>query len=112
MILSSKCTGVLTFENVWKDKGSWPFLEPVDPVALQIPTYFDIIKVSFLLFLILSRSFFFASILVVVGLFCVYVRSLFCCARSFLIPCADLPTFDIVVVGLVCAYVRSRLRVC
>ena len=27
-----------------KHPSSWPFLQPVDPVALQIPTYFDIIK--------------------------------------------------------------------
>ena len=23
---------------------AWPFLEPVDPVALNLPTYFDVIK--------------------------------------------------------------------
>lgn len=27
-----------------KDKDAWPFLEPVDPVVLQIPDYFTIIK--------------------------------------------------------------------
>ncbi len=25
-------------------KTSWPFKEPVDPIALNIPNYFDIIK--------------------------------------------------------------------
>ena len=30
--------------RVWKHKEAWPFMEPVDPVALQIPTYFDIIR--------------------------------------------------------------------
>ena len=30
--------------RLWKHKDAWPFMEPVDPVALQIPTYFDIIK--------------------------------------------------------------------
>jgi len=30
--------------RVWKHKEAWPFIDPVDPAALQIPTYFDIIK--------------------------------------------------------------------
>ena len=25
-------------------KNAWPFLDPVDPVALQLPDYFDVIK--------------------------------------------------------------------
>ena len=32
------------FMRVWKHKEAWPFIDPVDPAALQIPTYFDIIK--------------------------------------------------------------------
>ena len=30
--------------RLWKHKEAWPFMEPVDPVALQVPTYFEIIK--------------------------------------------------------------------
>lgn len=31
-------------DKLKKKENSWPFLEPVDPVALNIPDYFDIIK--------------------------------------------------------------------
>ncbi|KAJ2437933.1 hypothetical protein GGF42_008465 [Coemansia sp. RSA 2424] len=27
-----------------RDESSWPFLKPVDPVALGVPTYFDLVK--------------------------------------------------------------------
>ncbi|DBA02675.1 TPA: hypothetical protein N0F65_010500 [Lagenidium giganteum] len=31
-------------ERLMAHERAWPFLEPVDPVALNLPTYFDIIK--------------------------------------------------------------------
>lgn len=31
-------------QTLKKHPSSWPFLEPVDPIALGIPTYFEIIK--------------------------------------------------------------------
>ena len=31
-------------QQLKKHAASWPFLEPVDPVKLDIPTYFDIVK--------------------------------------------------------------------
>lgn len=37
-----KCTKILNI--LYKAKCSWPFREPVDPVALGIPHYKDIIK--------------------------------------------------------------------
>jgi hypothetical protein len=37
-------------------KSSWPFLEPVDPVALNIPDYPDVIKNPMDLFTIKVRS--------------------------------------------------------
>ncbi|KAJ1851286.1 hypothetical protein LPJ73_003083, partial [Coemansia sp. RSA 2703] len=30
--------------KIKRDDNSWPFLKPVDPVALGIPTYFDIVR--------------------------------------------------------------------
>ncbi|KAI8323666.1 Bromodomain-containing protein [Martensiomyces pterosporus] len=30
--------------KIKNDQNSWPFLQPVDPVALGVPTYFDIVK--------------------------------------------------------------------
>eukprot|EP01130_Rhizamoeba_saxonica_P001330 TRINITY_DN1119_c0_g5_i2.p1 TRINITY_DN1119_c0_g5~~TRINITY_DN1119_c0_g5_i2.p1 ORF type:complete len:239 (-),score=50.01 TRINITY_DN1119_c0_g5_i2:27-743(-) len=30
--------------NIMEDKDSWAFLEPVDPVGLQLPDYFDVIR--------------------------------------------------------------------
>jgi hypothetical protein len=37
-----KCFKVL--ESLKKSPNSWPFLEPVDPVKLKIPDYFEIVK--------------------------------------------------------------------
>ena len=37
-----KCQKILT--SLKKNKNSWPFLEPVDPIAMGIPHYNNIIK--------------------------------------------------------------------
>ena len=37
-----KCQKILT--SLKKNKNSWPFLEPVDPVAMGIPHYREIVK--------------------------------------------------------------------
>lgn len=37
-----KCFKIL--ETLKKSNNSWPFLEPVDPIKLKIPDYFEIVK--------------------------------------------------------------------
>ncbi|KAJ1995480.1 hypothetical protein GGI04_005832 [Coemansia thaxteri] len=34
----------LLLAKLKRDDAAWPFLRPVDPVALGIPTYFDLVK--------------------------------------------------------------------
>ncbi|CCI44805.1 unnamed protein product [Albugo candida] len=42
MNYAEKCAYIL--DVLTSHEYSWPFLEPVDPVALNIPTYFDLVK--------------------------------------------------------------------
>lgn len=40
--LHAKCS--LLHTNLSRHIWAWPFLEPVDPIALNVPTYFDVIS--------------------------------------------------------------------
>jgi len=39
---ASQCKGLI--KVLIKHKYAWPFVQPVDPIALGIPDYFDVIK--------------------------------------------------------------------
>lgn len=41
-LLSTSCKSIIT--SLMRNRNSYPFLEPVDPIKLGIPSYFDIIK--------------------------------------------------------------------
>jgi hypothetical protein len=44
----NSCSRLL--DLLMKEQVAWPFLEPVDPVALNIPDYFNIVSFLFSLF--------------------------------------------------------------
>lgn len=41
-VLLKECIEIT--KELSKDDNAWPFMEPVDPVAQDCPTYFDIIQ--------------------------------------------------------------------